>query len=45
MVDKILKLRESDDEGIWVDQLCIDQENKDEKSIAIGVMDVIYKSV
>lgn len=44
MVDKILSLRESKDEGIWIDQLCIDQENEEEKQIAIGSMDVIYRA-
>jgi hypothetical protein len=44
MVDKILSLRESKDEGIWIDQLCIDQENEDEKKIAIGSMNVIYRA-
>ncbi|KAI9776245.1 MAG: hypothetical protein M1839_000478 [Geoglossum umbratile] len=44
MVSKILSLRESKDEGVWVDQLCIDQKNKDEQEIAIGSMDVIYRA-
>ncbi|KAI9773769.1 MAG: hypothetical protein M1839_002002 [Geoglossum umbratile] len=45
MVNKILSLRESKGEGVWVDQLCIDQKNKDEQEIAIGSMDVIYRAV
>lgn len=44
MVDKILSLRESENEGVWLDKLCIDQKNEDEKKVAIGSMDVIYRS-
>jgi Heterokaryon incompatibility protein (HET) len=35
-------LRNSDDEAIWVDQLCISQDNPIEKYSAITGMDVIY---
>lgn len=31
-------------EGIWVDQMCIHQEDHDEKMQAIAMMDIIYKS-
>src|SRR5947207_2470154 len=44
MVDKILSLRGPENEGVWLDKLCIDQKNKDEKKTAIGSMDVIYRS-
>jgi Heterokaryon incompatibility protein (HET) len=44
MIDKILGLRESKEEGIWIDQLCIDQENEVEKRIAIASMNVIYRA-
>jgi hypothetical protein len=44
MVDKILSLRASENEGVWLDKLCIKQDNKDEKKIAIGSMDIIYRS-
>ena len=45
MVNKILSLRGPENEGVWLDKLCIDQnENEDEKKIAIGSMDVIYRS-
>ncbi|KIW05988.1 uncharacterized protein PV09_03172 [Verruconis gallopava] len=36
--------RETADEGIWCDQICIDQVNKDEKSRTITAMDAIYRS-
>lgn len=44
MATKILELRDTKDEGVWVDKICIDQENKDEKKIAIGSMDIIYRA-
>ncbi|RYP74227.1 hypothetical protein DL771_003160 [Monosporascus sp. 5C6A] len=31
-------------EGVWMDQLCIRQEDEDEKRRAIAAMDIIYKS-
>jgi hypothetical protein len=42
MATKILQLRDSNDEGIWVDKICIDQDNEEEKKIAVGSMDIIY---
>ncbi len=44
MVKKILECRNSKEEGIWIDTVCIDQENEEEKAIAIGSMDYIYRS-
>ncbi len=35
--------RISEEEGLWIDQLCIDQRNKEEKGVAIAAMDVIYR--
>jgi Heterokaryon incompatibility protein (HET) len=31
-------------EGVWIDQLCIDQTNQTEKMNAIGSVDLVYKS-
>ena len=31
-------------EGVWIDQLCIAQHDMKEKMIAIGAMDVVYRS-
>lgn len=31
-------------EGLWVDQLCIIQEDEEEKEVTISAMDAIYKS-
>lgn len=39
----ILNERRSEDEGIWIDQLCINQTDAKEKAVAIGSMDVIYQ--
>lgn len=43
MVAAILQERTSHDEGFWYDQGCIDQSNEEKKSVAIGLMDVIYR--
>ncbi|RDW56747.1 hypothetical protein BP6252_13970 [Coleophoma cylindrospora] len=39
----LLEERISDDEGIWIDQLCINQSDETEKALAIGSMDVVYR--
>ncbi|KAH7143532.1 heterokaryon incompatibility protein-domain-containing protein [Dactylonectria macrodidyma] len=39
----ILNERRSENEGIWIDQLCINQTDAKEKAVAIGSMDVIYQ--
>lgn len=38
----LLNERQSQHEGIWIDQLCIDQNDEQEKSITIPAMDIIY---
>jgi hypothetical protein len=43
MVSKILGLL-NDDEGVWIDQLCINQNDNREKHVAIASMDTIYRS-
>lgn len=42
--DAILGLRGHPREGIWMDQICIDQDDDQEKQRAIACMDIIYKS-
>ena len=44
MLDAILHLRSGDEEGIWIDSLCINQADEMEKQTAIGAMDIIYRS-
>ena len=44
MVYALLKQRVTSCEGVWIDQCCIDQADESEKSLAIGSMDLVYKS-
>ena len=44
MLCGLLDERESLDEGVWINALCIDQKNESEKHHAIGCMDLVYKS-
>ena len=44
MVKGLLAQRESDNEGIWIDQRCIKQSDEEEKMLAIACMDMVYKS-
>ncbi|KAF2123952.1 hypothetical protein P153DRAFT_426813 [Dothidotthia symphoricarpi CBS 119687] len=43
-VDAILSDKDHPREGIWMDQLCIDQESSTDKQKAVAAMDVIYRS-
>lgn len=36
--------RESDTEGVWIDQICIDQESDSERTISMSAMDMVYRS-
>lgn len=36
--------RLSDNEGVWVDQICIDQDNDVEKTVSMSAMDMVYRS-
>lgn len=44
MFQAVLLELENEDEGLWCDQICIDQGNAHEKQIAIGAMDLVFKS-
>jgi hypothetical protein len=44
MLDALMGFRASEEEGVWLDQLCINQENETDKKIHIGAMDIIYRS-
>jgi hypothetical protein len=41
MVNNILEKRSSEDEGVWLDNRCLDQKNDEETKIA---MDIIYRA-
>ena len=43
MVRGLLAQRGSPGEGIWIDQICVDQSNECEKMLAIGAMDLVYR--
>lgn len=36
--------RQSEDEGVWIDQICIDQENRSETTVSMTAMDMVYRS-
>ncbi|KAL0942103.1 O-methyltransferase family 2 [Colletotrichum truncatum] len=40
----ILQLRGSPREGIWMDQICINQRDESEKQRSIAFMDIVYKT-
>ncbi|KAK7699344.1 hypothetical protein SLS64_011802 [Diaporthe eres] len=42
--DAVLGLRGHPREGIWMDQICMNQEDDDEKQRAIACMDIVYRS-
>jgi hypothetical protein len=37
-------LRNSEEEGLWIDQLCVNQDDRDEKHVAVASMDILYRS-
>ena len=43
MVHALLNQRESSDEGVWIDQCCINQDDPLDKQLIIGSMNLIYK--
>ena len=43
MVHGLLNQRESSEEGVWIDQCCINQADPLDKQLLIGSMDTIYK--
>jgi len=43
MVDAIMSLRQTG-EGVWIDKLCINQADSNEKKVAIGAMDILYRA-
>src|SRR6266480_72945 len=43
MADAVLSLR-TPDEGVWLDRRCITQSDDSEQAVAVGAMDIIYRS-
>lgn len=44
MMDAVMNLRQAPDEGIWLDKLCINQNDEADKMVHIGAMNTIYHS-
>ncbi|KAK3320284.1 heterokaryon incompatibility protein-domain-containing protein, partial [Cercophora scortea] len=44
MVDAVMGLRVNADEGVWLDKLCINQNDETDKILHIGAMDTVYRS-
>ena len=44
MFQAVLNERQSENEGLWIDQICINQDDDTEKATSVGAMDTIYKS-
>ncbi|KAK0744777.1 heterokaryon incompatibility protein-domain-containing protein, partial [Apiosordaria backusii] len=44
MMDAVLGLRNHADEGVWLDKLCINQEDEVDKTTHIASMDAIYRA-
>lgn len=44
MLQAVWEERISDNEGLWVDQICIDQDSDYEKTISMSAMDMVYRS-
>lgn len=44
MLQAVWEERISEDEGLWVDQICIDQDSDYEKTISMSAMDLVYRS-
>ena len=36
--------RQSDHEGLWIDQICIDQDSREETIVSMSAMDMVYRS-
>lgn len=44
MLQAVWEERNSEAEGLWVDQICIDQDSDEEKTISMSAMDMVYRS-
>jgi curved DNA-binding protein CbpA len=44
MLQAVWEERISENEGLWIDQICIDQDNDVEKTVSMSAMDLVYRS-
>lgn len=44
MLQAVWEERAHENEGLWVDQICIDQDSDEEKTISMSAMDLVYRS-
>lgn len=44
MVDAVMDMRNGANEGVWLDKLCINQNDPQDKMMHIGAMDIVYRS-
>ncbi|KAM0714813.1 hypothetical protein Q7P37_009277 [Cladosporium fusiforme] len=44
MLQAVWEERISEKEGLWIDQICIDQDSDEEKTISMSAMDLVYRS-
>jgi curved DNA-binding protein CbpA len=44
MLQAVWEERISDHEGLWIDQICIDQDSNEERTISMSAMDMVYRS-
>ncbi|KAF2468609.1 uncharacterized protein BDR25DRAFT_231222 [Lindgomyces ingoldianus] len=44
MFQAVLRERQTESEGLWFDQVCINQDDEEEKAAAIGAIDTIYRN-
>ncbi|KXJ93530.1 heterokaryon incompatibility protein-domain-containing protein [Microdochium bolleyi] len=44
MVDAVMACRESDQEAVWIDRLCINQDDDHDRTTHLSAMDLLYKS-
>jgi curved DNA-binding protein CbpA len=44
MLQAVWEERISDHEGLWIDQICIDQDSNEEKTTSMSAMDMVYRS-
>lgn len=44
MLQAVWEERISENEGLWIDQICIDQDSDEEKTISMSAMDLVYRS-